>query len=238
MSQGADDEVESFRARGLSVFRSVDEIPDARSDPKGEVLEVKLNQITIRDPAGRDVVAVFRRASLYDVPAIQRLIALSARVLSQQDYSATQIDAALGTALGVDSQLIRDGTYFVAEADATLVACGGWSWRKTLFGSDVEAGRQPESSDPSETVREFGHSSSIRTGRVRVLVERTSRAGETRRTAPVNVGQLMATLPGERLYRSCGYESRDAIEHTLPGGIAIRFVPMHKVFRVEPIGMP
>ena len=195
--------------------------------------------ITIRDPTGRDVFAVFRRASLYDVPAIQRLIAVSARGLSREDYSDVQIDAALGSALGVDSQLIRDGTYFVAEADATLIACGGWSWRKTLFGGDVEPGRQPESLDPTREAARirafFVHPDWARQGLGRTMLELCE--AEARRTGFTSA-ELMATLPGERLYRRCGYESRDAIEHTLPGGIGIQFVPMHKVFRVEPIGTP
>ena len=195
---------------------------------------VKLNQITIRDHAGREVIARFRRASLDDVPAIESLIALSARGLSRDDYREAQIEAALGTALGVDSQLIRDGTYFVADADGTLVACGGWSWRKTLFGSDVEAGRQPESLDP---VREaarirafFVHPGWARQGLGRAMLELCEAEAGRR---GFRLAELMATLPGERLYRSCGYESLDSIEHALPGGIVIRFVPMRKVLRLE-----
>ena len=72
----------------------------------------------------------------------ERLIELATRGLSKDDYSEDQIEAALGTALGVDSQLVRDGTYFVAEAGRSPVACGGWSSRKTLFGSDGK-GRLP-----------------------------------------------------------------------------------------------
>jgi GNAT superfamily N-acetyltransferase len=192
---------------------------------------VKLDQVTLRDSAGREVLARFRRASLDDIPAIESLIALSARGLSRNDYREAQIEAALGTALGVDSQLIRDGTYFVAEADGTLVACGGWSWRKTLFGGDVEAGRQPESLDP---VREaarirafFVHPGWARQGLGRTMLDLCeAEAGR----GGFRSAELMATLPGERLYRTCGYESLDSIEHTLPGGVAIRFVPMRKVF--------
>jgi GNAT superfamily N-acetyltransferase len=195
---------------------------------------VKRNQITIRDPAGREVIAGFRRASLDDVPAIERLIALSARGLSAGDYSTEQIEAALGTALGVDSQLIRDGTYFVAEADGTLVASGGWSWRRTLFGGDVDAGRQPESLDPAREAARirafFVHPDWSRQG----LGRKTLELCETEaRRGGFTSAELMATLPGERLYRRCGYESHDAIEHTLPGGIGIRFVPMRKVLRLE-----
>ena len=68
-----------------------------------------------------------RKASLDDVPVLVRLIADSARGLSRDDYTSEQIEAALGTAWGVDTELIRDGTYFVAEAndrDSRVVAAG------------------------------------------------------------------------------------------------------------------
>jgi GNAT superfamily N-acetyltransferase len=197
---------------------------------------VTFNHITIRDSAGREVIARLRRASLDDIPAIESLVTLSARGLSRDDYPEAQIEAALGTALGVDSQLIRDHTYVVAEADGTLVACGGWSWRKTLFGSDVEAGRQPESLDPARDAARirafFVHPQWARQGLGRAILEVCEREAGRR---GFRSAELMATLPGERLYRTCGYESLDPIEHTLPGGVAIRFVPMRKVFRPGPV---
>src|SRR5687767_8973427 len=90
-----------------------------------------------------------RKATLEDRPALEKLIAESARGLSRGDYTESQIEAALGGAFGVDSELIRDGTYFVAEADGRLVGCGGWSKRKTLFGSDAQPGRRSELLDPA-----------------------------------------------------------------------------------------
>jgi len=188
-----------------------------------------LPQITIHDVSGRNVAAHFRRASLEDVPAIARLIALSARGLSRGDYSEDQIEAALGTALGVDSQLIADGTYFVADVGETLVASGGWSRRRTRFGSDAESGREPEELDPARDAARirafFVHPDWARRGLGRALLELCE--CEARRNGFTSA-ELMATLPGVRLYRSCGYESHLAIEHTLPDGMAIRFVPMRK----------
>ena len=143
-----------------------------------------LPQITICDASGRDVVARFRGASLEDVPAIERLIALSARGLSRGDYSEDQIEAALGTALGVDSQLIADGTYFVAEVDETLVACGGWSRRKTLFGGD--AATPPVSRScwiPRATRPGSAPSSSTRTGPAGALAARRSSSAKAKRVA-------------------------------------------------------
>ena len=164
--------------------------------------------------------------------AIEHLIALATRSLSRGDYSEAQIEAALGTALGVDSQLIRDGTYFVAEADGTLVACGGWSWRKTLFGSDGQSDRQPESLDPTRDAARirafFVHPDWARRGLGRATLELCEAEARAR---GFTSAELMATLPGERLYRTCGYVSHDPIQHTLPGGLAIQFVPMRKHLR-------
>src|SRR5580704_13179440 len=73
-----------------------------------------------------------------DIPALETLIQQSVRRLQKHDYSPAQIDGALGTVFGVDSQLIADGTYFVLETaigdgTSTIIACGGWSKRQTLF---------------------------------------------------------------------------------------------------------
>ena len=87
-----------------------------------------------------------------DVPALHALIEASVRGLMPQGYTSDQLEGALGTLLGVDTQLIADGTYFVAEAvlndNSMLVGCGGWSKRKTLFGSDHRRGREDELLDP------------------------------------------------------------------------------------------
>src|SRR5262245_38345620 len=93
-------------------------------------------------------MASLRPATPDDIPAIERLIALSARVLCTADYTAAQVEAALGTAWGCERQLIRDGTYFVAEDAGQLVACGGWGRRRTIFGGDARPGREPEPLDP------------------------------------------------------------------------------------------
>src|SRR5688500_8082696 len=91
---------------------------------------------------------MFRNATIEDVGALGELIGASARELGKRDYTLQQIEAALKGAWGVDRQLIVDKTYFVVEAEKKLVGCGGWSRRKTLFGSDAHAGREPELLDP------------------------------------------------------------------------------------------
>src|SRR5262245_21139766 len=183
----------------------------------------------VRDANGNPAVARFRRATADDVPSIERLVEMSARGLSRADYTAVQIEAALSSALGVDSQLVRDGTYFVAEAAGDLVACGGWSKRTTLFGGDKEPGRQPAMLDPMRDAARirafFVHPDYARQGLGRVML---ALCESEARASGFRSAELMATLPGERLYAACGYESLQPVEHTLPGGVSIRFVPMRK----------
>ena len=90
----------------------------------------------------------FRLATLADVPALHALIERSVRGLQTADYSQEQISAALGTLLGVDTQLIRDGTYLVVQVNGQFAGCGGWSKRKTLYGSDGRSGRKDKSLRP------------------------------------------------------------------------------------------
>jgi len=93
-------------------------------------------------------MTTLRKATLADVPALNALIARSARGLSAADYRAEQIEGALRGAFGVDSQLLADETYFVVEDAGQIVGCGGWSFRATLFGGDARAGRDASTLDP------------------------------------------------------------------------------------------
>ena len=172
---------------------------------------------------------LLRLATLGDIPVLEDLIAASARGLSREDYSTAQVEAAIGTAWGVDSDLIRDGTYFVAEADGEIVACGGWSRRKTLFGGDRQAGRQSDLLEPRRDAARvrafFVRPDWARRGLGRALLERCEAEARAR---GFRAAELMATLPGERLYRSFGHVAGERIRHPLDGGLAIEFVAMRK----------
>jgi GNAT superfamily N-acetyltransferase len=164
-----------------------------------------------------------------DVLVLERLIADSARGLCRSDYTAGQIEAALGTAWGVDSALIGDGTYFVAEAPPGIVGCGGWSRRKTLFGGDAHAGRQPELLDPvcdAARIRAFF----VRPDWARRGIGDNLLAWceAEARACGFRAAELLATLPGQRLYRSRGYVGELRVSYPLPGGLTIEFVPMRK----------
>jgi GNAT superfamily N-acetyltransferase len=179
-----------------------------------------------------------RPANLDDEPALRALIARSIRQLGAADYSAAQIEAALQGAFGVDTTIIRDGTYFVVVDDeATLVACGGWSRRRTLFGSDTRAERDESWLDPRTDAARirafFVDPAHARRGLGRAILERSEAEA---RAAGFAALELMATLPGVRLYERCGYRQGAPIDHPLAGGLSIRFVPMSK--RVREDGSP
>jgi GNAT superfamily N-acetyltransferase len=178
---------------------------------------------------GSQVTVSFRKATLTDVPTIHALIAESAWGLSRADYSDAQIEAALQSAWGVDTQLIRDGTYFVAECGGRVIACGGWSWRGTLFGGDAQAGRHSEPLDPTYDAARirafFVHPAWARRGLGREMLEHCERSA---RAHGFRSAELVATLPGERLYRACGYVSQGTREYALPRNQSITFVPMRK----------
>jgi GNAT superfamily N-acetyltransferase len=171
-----------------------------------------------------------RVALLDDVPGLHALIARSIRELGAADYTAPQIEAALQGAFGVDTGLIRDGTYFVALTEADeIVACGGWSRRRTLFGSDARSERDESWLDPrTEAARIRGFfvdPAHVRRGLGRAILERSE--AEARHHG-FRAFALMATLPGVRLYESCGYRGGEPVDHPLPGGLTIRFLPMTK----------
>lgn len=170
-----------------------------------------------------------RVATLADVPTLEGLIAASARGLAAGDYSAAQIEAALGTAWGVDTELIRDGTYLVVEAAGRAIACGGWSRRATLFGADAQPGRESALLDPRRDAARirafFVHPDWARRGIGRLLLAHCEAAA---RAHGFDRAELMATLPGVRLYRACGYAGAARTTHALPGGLTIEFVPMRK----------
>src|SRR5215207_1080488 len=92
---------------------------------------------------------VMRLATEQDIPSLSQLIPASVRALSVGYYTDRQIERAIGYVFGVDSQLIADGTYYVAVADDQIVGCGGWSKRQTLYGSDQMKGEADPLLDPT-----------------------------------------------------------------------------------------
>lgn len=170
-----------------------------------------------------------RKAKLDDRPAIEELIAESARNLSREDYSEQQIEAAVRTVFGVDTDLIIDGTYFVAESSEGLVGCGGWSRRRTLFGGDKFAERDSSPLDPeleAAKVRAFFvHPQWARKGIGRALLAKCEMEA---RAYGFRSLELMSTLPGLKLYRAYGYEETARVNYRVDDGVEIELVPMRK----------
>ena len=161
--------------------------------------------------------------------AITQLIAESARLLSRQHYSDAQIEAAIASIFGVDTHLIEDGTYFVAESEGQLVGCGGWSKRKTLFGGDQYSSRDrgyidPES-EPARIRAFFIHPDYARKGIARAIL---SRCENEARAQGFRALELLATLPGIEFYKSCGFVETGNLDLDLRDDVKLEFVPMRK----------
>jgi len=170
-----------------------------------------------------------RKATLDDRPAIEQLIKLSARGLSRGEYSDEQIEGAIRTVFGVDTDLIEDGTYFVAEDHGELIGCGGWSKRRTLFGGDQyaarDAGKLDPTSEPAKIRAFFVHPGHARQGVARAILA----ACESEATAAgFQALELMATLPGIKFYEASGYQGKEPVALSVGEGIAIGLLPMRK----------
>ena len=177
-----------------------------------------------------------RLATEDDIPALHALIEMSVRELQASDYTQAQIEGALGTVLGLDTQLIRDQTYFVAEAveadggiGKRVAGCGGWSKRKTLFGADRGPGREPELLNPTADAAKvraiFVHPEFARRGlgsQILATVEDAARAAGFRRF------EMGSTLTGVPLYRLKGYVETERIAVPLKNGEALPVVKMVK----------
>src|SRR3954447_10099672 len=147
-----------------------------------------------------------RLATEADIPALEKLIAESVRGLSAAHYSQNQIEGAINFVVGVDRQLIRDATYYVVEANGEIIACGGWSKRQTLFGSDHHTARDNTELDatrqPARIRAFFVRPDFARRGVARAIIDKCERAI---REAGFKRIELRSTLPGVPFYLACGY---------------------------------
>jgi GNAT superfamily N-acetyltransferase len=171
----------------------------------------------------------YRLAMLEDVPAIESLIPLSARMLQREFYSPEQLDGAIGTVFGVDTQLIKDRTYFVALAEGIIVGCGGWSQRKTLYGGDRAKSTEDLLRDPKTEpaiIRAFFvHPDFARKGIGRQFI-RLSEDGAF--AAGFRDIEIIATLAGEPLYFACGYSVVNRYSIDLVNGLKMVVVRMKR----------
>jgi GNAT superfamily N-acetyltransferase len=180
------------------------------------------------------VTLALRKADTSDIPQIEALIARSARGLSADDYRPSQVEGALRGAFGVDTQLLADGTYFVVEEGGRLVGCGGWSFRSTLFGGDARPGRDSSMLDPRTQPAKirafFVDPLHARRGIGTLLLEHCEQAARERGYSRV---ELMATLPGVKLYAARGFTGAEVVHFDVGQGETIEFIPMRKLL-IEP----
>ena len=158
---------------------------------------------------------VIRKASLEDRTEIGDLIAESVRGLSRDDYNEKQIELSIQTVFGVDNQLIEDETYFVVvNKDERIVGCGGWSKRKTLYGaSRYEQSRDSNllnpKTDPAKIRAFFIHPDFARQGIGTMILDACENEAKAH---GFTSAEMMATLPGVKLYQVRGYEGDEQVK--------------------------
>ena len=171
---------------------------------------------------------ILRLAAPEDLPALRDLMNAAIGELLNPFLSPAEV-AASYEVMGLDSQLVADGTYFIVEDSAALAGCGGWSRRATLFGGDHSAGRDAALLDPSRDAARvramYTHPDHVRKGVGRLILDACERAaageGFTR-------CEMAATLAGEPLYRACGYLEIERFVASTSGGVEVPLVRMGK----------
>jgi GNAT superfamily N-acetyltransferase len=174
-----------------------------------------------------------RKATPADVPRLREVIEASVRGLQAADYSPAQIEGALQSVYGVDSQLIADGTYLIAEVTESpkpeIVACGGWSKRKTLYGGDQYAAREDSLLDPKQDPAKirafFVHPKWARRGIGGLILEACEKAALEAGFTRLEMG---ATLSGVAFYKAKGYTALENLETPLGNGESLAIVRMAK----------
>lgn len=178
-----------------------------------------------------------RKATPADVPRLREIIHASVRGLQSADYTPAQIEGALASVYGVDTQLIADGTYFAAELTEerrTLVACGGWSKRKTLFGGDQYSAREDSLLDPKRDAAKirafFVHPDWARQGIGTLILGACEKAAFAAGFTRLEMG---ATLSGVPFYSAKGYVELENQSVPLSNGESLPIVRMAKEVRQE-----
>jgi len=170
-----------------------------------------------------------RVAVLADAPAISALMRESVRDLFPHFYDEQQTASAAIHVASLDIALIEDGTYYVHEAGGEIVACGGWSRRNKLHAGKGDAPDDDRLLDPrTEPARlraMFVRSDWTRRGIGRAIIESCARAA---RAEGFEILALMATLPGEPLYRACGFQETGRTMVVTPDGVALEGVTMQR----------
>ncbi len=174
-------------------------------------------------------VLTHRVATLDDVPAITALMDRAIGELQQGFLTPEQILSSRAH-MGLDTQLIRDATYFLVEVDGALAGCGGWSRRATLFGGDASGGRDPAmldpAVDPARIRAMYTDPGFVRRGVGKLIIRLCEEAA---RDAGFQRAEMAATMAGVPLYEACGYRVIEPFEAVAPGGVPVPLARMGKV---------
>jgi GNAT superfamily N-acetyltransferase len=171
-----------------------------------------------------------RLARTEEIKTLNELVTLSATELSKEDYSEQEIKAAIQYIFGVDTDLVNDKTYFVIEKNGEIAGCGGWSRRKKLFGGNQFSGTsEPAFLDPLHDAAKirafFIHPKFSRQGLGSILLQHCENEAQKKGFAKL---EMMATLPGVKLYKQLGYQSVSHEVVVLPNKVPLRLVHMRK----------
>lgn len=160
-----------------------------------------------------------RIAVAADLPALRGLMDRAIGEL-QRPFLGTREIAASRAVMGLDTQLVADGSYFVIEEGDRLAGCGGWSRRATLYGGDHSDRRDASLLDPAHDAARvramYTHPDFTRRGVGRLILSLCEAAARAEGFA---AAELAATLAGEPLYRACGYREIERIDRPVDGVI-------------------
>jgi len=169
-----------------------------------------------------------RLATPEDMPALRILMTAAIRELLPQFLTPEKVEASFAV-MGVDSQLIEDGTYFILEDEGVMAGCGGWSRRATLFGHNHTAGRDARLLDPATEAARiramYTAPAFVRRGVGRQILDLCEAAARKEGFLRAELG---ATAGGEPLYRACGYREIERMDVPTPGGVTVPITRMGK----------
>ncbi len=168
-----------------------------------------------------------------EINILNDLIAESTKKLGRDDYSALQLKSAIQYMFRVDTQLIHDQTYFVIEKDGEIAGCGGWSKRKTMFGSNPSPGKAEENLlDPAKDAAKirtfFIHPKFARQGLGNTLLKHCEQEAFKNKFTQF---EMMATITGMNLYKTLDYKEVSNTSIMLPNRVSLPFVHMRKNLR-------
>lgn len=177
---------------------------------------------------------IHRLATMDDLPELRSLMTLAIRDRIGAYLDEARVEASFEI-MGVDTQLIEDGTYFVVECVGRIAGCGGWSGRATLFGGDHSAGRDARRLDPSyEPARVramYTHPEFMRRGVGKLVLSLCEAAAAREGFRSL---ELVATVAGEPLYTACGYAVIERMDVPTSRGVTVPCARMSKAVGATP----